>query len=189
MISGNGFVKYVVVISVAVPLLVAVLMFLPLNLGFTGTWIKNLPTLNAILNSTTAICLVLALVFIRQMNIKMHRVFMSVGFLLGSLFLISYIIYHSNATTVIYGDSNHDGVLDADELLAVGMLRSFYVFTLLSHIVLSMVVVPFVLMAFYFALSDQVNKHKNIVKYTFPIWLYVSVTGVIVYFMISPYYV
>lgn len=113
---------------------------------------------------------------------------MLTGLLLGSLFLILYVLYHSNSVSVIYGDVNHDGVLDAQERLNVGAFRSVYIFTLLSHIALSIIVVPFVLMSFYFALTEQFDKHKKIVKYTFPIWLYVSVTGVIVYLMISPYY-
>lgn len=188
MKESNSILKLIVGVSVAVPLLVGVLMYTPINLGVSGTWVKSLPLLNAILNSATALCLILALVFVKQKRIALHRTFMSIGLSLGALFLVSYLIYHSNATSVVYGDSDHDGVLSANELMKVGVMRSFYVFTLLTHIVLSIVVVPFVLLAFYFALSDQIGKHQKIVKYTFPVWLYVSVTGVMVYFMISPYY-
>ncbi len=187
--ASNSVVKVIVGVSIVVPLLVAVLMFAPVNLGISGDWLRTLPMVNAILNSTTAVCLILAVVFVRKNRIDLHQAFMSMGLLLGALFLISYVIYHSNATTVKFGDINHDGILDTDELMKVGLLRPFYVLVLASHILLSIVVVPFVLSSFYFALSDQVAKHKKVVKYTFPIWLYVSVTGVIVYFMISPYYI
>ena len=180
--------KLIVGLSIAVPLLVAIAIYTPIKLGFSGDWVKSLPLLNAILNSATAICLVLAVIFVKQKHILLHRTFMSIGLSLGALFLVSYLIYHSNATSVIFGDVDHDGLLSVSELSEVGFIRSFYVFTLLSHIVLSIVVVPFVLIAFYFALSDQIAKHRKIVKYTFPIWLYVSITGVMVYIMISPYY-
>ena len=106
--------------------------------------------------------------------IKYHRISMMSAFVLGSLFLVSYVIYHSMADSTTFGGE--------------GWIRPVYYFLLLSHILLAIVVVPFVLFAFYFALTDKIEKHKKIVKYTFPIWLYVSVTGVLVYLMISPYY-
>ncbi|MBC7407897.1 MAG: DUF420 domain-containing protein, partial [Arcicella sp.] len=99
---------------------------------------------------------------------------MSLSFIQGSLFLVLYILYHvSNASTSYGGD---------------GILKSIYYILLISHISLSIGVVWFVLRAVYYALSGQIVAHKKIVKWTFPLWLYVSVTGVIVYLMISPYY-
>jgi putative membrane protein len=186
--TNKLYLRIIIALSIAIPVLVSFLIFTPFDLGFGGAWIKKIPAFNAILNSTTALCLILAVVSIKRKNIKLHSRFMLTGLLLGSLFLILYVLYHSNSVSVIYGDVNHDGVLDAQERLNVGAFRSVYIFTLLSHIALSIIVVPFVLMSFYFALTEQFDKHKKIVKYTFPIWLYVSVTGVIVYLMISPYY-
>lgn len=113
---------------------------------------------------------------------------MSSAFVLGSLFLISYIIYHATIDSTVFGDINGDGIVSEDELAEIGMLRRVYLFVLLSHILLSIVVVPFVLFAFYYSLTDKIEKHKKVVKFTFPIWLYVSITGVIAYLFISPYY-
>lgn len=114
---------------------------------------------------------------------------MSIAFTLGSLFLVSYVIYHSTADSTIYGDLNGNGVLDDTEKTKELMWwRGLYVGILLPHIILAAVVVPFVLFAFYYALNDKIEKHKKIVKWTFPIWLFVSITGVVVYLMISPYY-
>lgn len=186
--ASNSLVRIIIGISIAIPLLVAILMFTSVDLGLSGAWVKSLPTLNAILNSATALCLIVAVVFVRRKQIGLHKMFMSLGLFMGALFLISYVIYHSNATTVIYGDINHDGILSSEELVEVGLMRQFYVFTLASHIILSIVVIPFVLSAFYFALTGQIPNHRTIVKYTFPIWLYVSITGVMVYFMIAPFY-
>lgn len=147
-----------------------------------------LPSLNAVLNSTTAVLLIAAFFAIKAKKIVLHRSLMLTSLALGALFLVSYILYHSSTATTIFGDIDHNGTLDPSELEQLGNSRLVYLIILLSHIALSFVVVPFVLMAFYFALSDQIDRHKKIVKFTFPIWLYVSITGVIVYLMISPYY-
>jgi putative membrane protein len=146
--------------------------------------------LNAVLNSLTACCLLVGFFFIKNKNIKMHRAVMTTAFVLSSLFLVSYVIYHfSPIASVKFGDVNHDKIVDEAEKLAVGTVRYIYLFILLTHILLAAIVVPLVLFAFYFALSNQIDRHKKMVKWTYPIWLYVAVTGVIVYLMISPYYV
>lgn len=181
--------KIIIALSIAIPLLVALLIFTPFKLGMSGDWISSLPMLNAFLNSTTALCLIIAVIAVKNQNIKLHSTFMLFGLILGACFLLSYVLYHSNAVTVKYGDINHDGIIDPEELLAVGNWRLIYLVVLLSHIGFSIIVVPLVLFAFYYALTDKINQHKKLVKFTFPIWLYVSVTGVIVYFMISPYYI
>ncbi len=185
--ANRGYLRFIYIISIIVPLLVALLLFSPIKLGLDN-WVKLLPGVNAILNSTTALLMILALVAIKKKNIALHRSLMLTSLLLGALFLISYILYHSSTATTIYGDMNHDGVVGPEELAVLGNSRVIYLIILLSHIGLSIVVVPFVLFAIYFALSDQIERHKKVVKYTYPIWLYVSVTGVIVYLMISPYY-
>ncbi len=177
----------IVGVSVAIPLVVAALILLPQKID-AGSWVYFLPDLNAVINSLTAILLLLALFMVKRGNIVAHRTLMTSGFVLGFIFLICYIIYHASAGSVKYGDADADGVLSEAEKLAIEGTRSVYLFILFSHILLSIFVVPFVLFAFYYALSGKVERHKKIVKFTFPLWLYVSVTGVIVYLMISQYY-
>ena len=174
-------------ISILIPVAVAFLIFFPAKFG-AGDWVKILPAVHAAINSLTVITLIAALISVKRKNIKAHRAFMFISLFLGLLFLISYILYHSNVDSVKFGDINHDGELDEKELLNVGTSRLVYLVVLASHILLSILVVPFVLFAFYYALTDQIDRHRRIVKYTFPVWLYVSVTGVVVYFMIQPYY-
>lgn len=185
--SGSRNVNIIISVSILVPLLVAVLIFMPAKIN-AGSWIYFLPDLHAVINSLTAVVLVLALIAIKSGNIVLHRSLMISCFFLGALFLVSYIIYHSSAVSAKFGDTNFDGVVSAEELSLVGQIRTTYLFILFSHIALSMVVVPLVLFAFYFALTEKIEKHRKIVKWTFPIWLYVSITGVVVYLMISPYY-
>ena len=98
-------------------------------------------------------------------------------------------IYHSSVDSVKFGDLDHDGMLSAEESLQVGNTRLIYLLVLASHILLSIVEVPLVLFAFYYSLNNQIDRHKKIVRFTFPIWLYVSITGVIVYLMVKPYYI
>ena len=182
--------KFIWVLSIAVPGLVAVLIFAPEKVDGAGDWVYILPHLNATFNSITTIVLLLGLYFIKKQNIVAHKSMMSIAFTLGSLFLVSYVIYHATADSTIYGDANGNGVLDdVEETSSLMFWRGFYLGLLLIHIVLAAVVVPFVLFAFYYALTDKIEKHKKIVKWTFPIWLIVSITGVIVYLMISPYYI
>ena len=179
--------SFVIGTSIVVPLVVAVLIFTPQKLSL-GEWVQLLPTLNAVLNSSTAMLLLLALIMVKRGNITLHRTFMTTGLILGALFLVSYVIYHASSPSVKFGDLNGDGLLSAEELAAVGSQRGIYVFVLLSHILLSIVVLPLVLFAFYFAWSNKIDRHKKLVKWTFPIWFYVSITGVVVYLMINPYY-
>lgn len=185
--DGGRYVRLISVVSVVIPLAVAVLIFMPTRLE-VGSWVMFLPHLNAVINSATAALLLLGLYFIKKGRIDYHRAMMLSAFVLGALFLVSYIIYHASVPSVVYGDTDGDGVLAEAERVVLGNSRTLYLITLLSHIGLSIVVVPFVLMALYFALSKQNDKHKKVVKFAFPIWLYVSVTGVIVYWMISPFY-
>ena len=177
----------IIILSVAVPALVAFLILFEGKTGF-GNWVKVLPHLNATFNSTTSIALVLGLIFIKRKEVEKHKLMMTISFLLGTLFLLSYVTYHSSMPSTVFGDLDGNKVLDEVEKAAMGSMRTVYVSLLLSHIVLSVVVVPFVLFAFYYALSDKIDKHRKVVKYTWPIWFYVSVSGVLVYLMISPYY-
>lgn len=186
----KSFNKLIWVLSIAIPVVVAILIFTPEKIEGAGDWVYILPHLNATFNSITSVVLLLGLYFIKQKNIKAHKSMMSIAFTLGSLFLVSYVIYHSTADSTVYGDVNGNGILDEAEKTSKLMFwRGFYVVLLLSHILLAAIVVPFVLFAFYYALTDKIEKHKKIVKWTFPIWFYVSVTGVIVYAMVSQYYI
>ncbi len=187
-LSGNkSYLRIIYVISMVIPLVVAFLIFFPAKFG-AGNWVKVLPMVHAIINSLTVITLIAALLAIKKGNVIAHRSFMLASLILGVFFLISYILYHSNVPSVKYGDLNHDGIVDDLEMATAGTSRLVYLVILASHILLSILVVPFVLFAFYYALTNQIDRHKKIVKYTYPVWMYVSITGVIVYFLIRPYY-
>ncbi|MFN3315239.1 MAG: DUF420 domain-containing protein [Raineya sp.] len=160
------------ILSVAIPLVVAILLGLRFKVNL-GEWTKTLPHLNAIINSLTSILLVAGLIFIKNKNIRMHQNMMLASFSLGSLFLVTYVLYHFSNESTVYPDNG---------------LRPLYLFILISHITLSIGVVRFVLLALFYALQKDFINHKKMTKIAYPIWLYVSVTGVIVYLMISPYY-
>jgi len=160
------------ILSVAIPVAVAVLLGLRFKVNL-GEWTKSLPHLNAIINTLTSIFLVAGLVFIKQKNIRMHQTMMLASFTLGSLFLVTYVLYHFSNESTVYPDNG---------------LRPLYLFILISHITLSIGVVRFVLLALFYAMQKDFVKHKKMTKIAYPVWLYVSVTGVIVYLMISPYY-
>jgi putative membrane protein len=166
--------KILNILSIAIPVAVALLIGIRTKIDL-GAWTKVLPHVIGLLNTTTSLTLIAGYIFIKNRNIKGHRQMMGLSFVQGSLFLVLYILYHVSNPSTPYGGE--------------GIMRPIYYFLLVSHIVLSIGVVWFVLRAVYFALSGQFEAHKRIVKWTFPLWLYVSVTGVIVYLMISPYYV
>jgi len=147
-----------------------------------------LPLLNAVLNGSCSILLVLSLYFIKQKNIAMHKKINITAFVLSSLFLVSYIVFHYLAPETKYGDLNGDHIVSAAEKTVAGSLRYVYYFILITHIILAAIVLPLVLFSFNYALQNQISRHKKIVRWTWPIWFYVTVTGVIVYIMISPYY-
>lgn len=168
--------KYLVLIailSVAIPVVVAMLFFMPKE-GSKSVDVSFLPTLHAILNSLTAVALIIGYVNIKRGNIRIHRVSMVTAFSLSAIFLVSYVTYHFLGERTIYGGD--------------GFLKMFYYFVLLTHIVLAVVIVPLVLLSVYFAITEQFVRHRRISRWTFPIWLYVAVTGVLVYLLISPYY-
>ena len=176
------------ILSVLIPVVVALLLFMPKKMAFGSGWIQFLPHLNGTINSATSVALILGFLFIKRKKIQLHRLSMIISFCLGSVFLVSYVIYHSSTQPTTFGDLNGNGILEQHELFEIGLLRELYLFILISHIILAAIVVPFVLLAMYYGLSNKLAKHRKIVKYTFPIWLYVSISGVVVYLMISPYY-
>ena len=148
-----------------------------------------LPKLNAILNGTCTILLLVSLYYIKQLNVKMHKRINILAFCLSSLFLISYVLFHYlMRKDIMYGDIDGDSKLSANEIATAGGVRYVYYVILTTHIVLAAAVLPLILLSFYRGLQMQVEKHKKLVRWTFPIWLYVTATGVIVYLMISPYY-
>jgi putative membrane protein len=186
--TENKSIWLIAILSIAIPVVVAILLFMPEKVNIEGNWIRTLPHLNGILNTGTALALIFGFIAVKKKELVAHRNAMVIAFILGSLFLISYVIYHSGADSTIYGDINRDGILSDSEKAILGNSRYIYLIILLSHIALATIVVPFVLLALYHAYSNNLVKHKKIVKFTLPIWFYVSVSGVIVYLMISPYY-
>ncbi len=151
-------------------------------------FIYKLPTLNAILNGTCSALLLFSLWAIKKRDIDLHKKLNLTAFVLSALFLISYVTAHYFIPDTKYGDVDHNGVMSAAESAAVSGVKPLYVIILLSHIFLAIVVLPMVLLSFYYGLTDQREKHKKLTRFSYPIWLYVTVTGVVVYLMISPYY-
>lgn len=137
-------------------------------------FVPLLPKLNALINGTCSILLLLSLYFIRNKKVEIHKRINIITFLLSSLFFISYITFHSYGIETRFPAEN--------------TLRPFYLIILISHIILAAIVLPLILMSFYFGLTNQVKTHRKLARWTFPIWLYVTVSGVAVYLMISPYY-
>lgn len=151
-------------------------------------FIYKLPLLNAFLNGSCSVLLIASLWAIKKRNIELHKKLNLTAFLLSSLFLISYVTAHYFIPDTKFGDVDHNGILDEMELAAVSGIRPVYLIILLSHILLAVIVLPMILLSFYFALKDDRVKHKKITRFSYPIWLYVTLTGVVVYALISPYY-
>ena len=157
-------------VSIVIPVAVAILFTVKiegLDLGF-------LPPIYASLNALTAIGLIVAIVAIKRKNRRLHQRVIQVCLIFSILFLLLYVLYHMTSDTTPYGGD--------------GILKMTYFFLLISHILLSMVVIPIVLFAYLFAWQGDFERHKKWTKFAFPLWLYVAVTGVLVYVMISPYY-
>ena len=143
---------------------------------------------NAVINSLVAVLLLAGLVAVKQKNHELHKKIMLSAILLSVLFLLSYIGHHLLAGETRYGDINHDGITSMDEKLLVGNMRLLYYFILITHIPLAATILPFILFTAYRALTGEYDKHKQLVRITWPVWFYVAVSGVVVYWMISPYY-
>lgn len=143
---------------------------------------------NAVINSIVAFLLVVALIAVKMKNYKLHRNLMITAMILSVLFLVSYICHHLFAGETRFGDVNHDGIVTELEKAAVGKSRIIYYILLGTHIPLAGIILPFILFSAYRGLTGEFEKHKKLVRITWPIWFYVAVTGVIVYKMISPYY-
>ncbi len=151
-------------------------------------FIYKLPMLNAFLNGSCTILLIFSLLAIKKRNIQLHKKLNLTAFVLSSVFLISYVTAHYFIPDTKYGDVDHNGIMSIAESAAVSGIKTVYVIILLSHIFLAIVVLPLVLLSFYYGLTDQREKHKKLTRFSYPIWLYVTITGVVVYVMVSPYY-
>jgi putative membrane protein len=168
--------KYIVAVSILIPVVVAVLFSVKLkDLGIKVEPLSFLPPIYAAINGITAVVLVSAVVAIKNGNKKLHERLMTTAIALSLAFLVMYVAYHMTTDSTKFGGE--------------GIIKFVYFFILISHILLSIAVIPLVLVSYVRALSEKFDRHKRIAKITFPIWLYVAVTGVIVYLMIAPYYV
>jgi len=179
----------IILTSIVIPIVVAILFSVKLkDFGIEVEPLSFLPPIYAAINGLTALLLVMGVMAIKNGNQKVHERFMTAAIACSVVFLVMYVAYHMTADSTIYGDIDGNKVLDATEKANAGIMRSVYLFILLSHIALSIVIIPLVLITYVRALAARFDKHRKIAKITFPLWLYVAVTGVLVYLMISPYY-
>jgi putative membrane protein len=168
--------SFIIIVSILIPVVVAILFGVKLkDYGFDVEPLSFLPPIYAITNAITAVVLVAAVIAIKNGNRKLHERLMNTAIALSVAFLVMYVAYHMTSDSTKFGGE--------------GNIRFVYFFILITHIILSIAIIPLVLITYVRALADKFDKHKKIAKITFPIWLYVAVTGVIVYLMISPYYV
>lgn len=161
-------------LSILVPLIVLVLMYLPQRIDLVGAQVGTFPFFHAVLNFSTAILLLAGYFFMKIRAYKWHRNVMIGAFVLSTVFLISYVISKISSDPVPYGGD--------------GFLRPAYFFILITHIALSAIIVPLVLFTMYRGLTGEYSKHSRLARWTFPIWLYVAITGVLVYIFMAPYY-
>lgn len=165
----------IIIISILIPVVVAVLFMIKLkDFGIKVEPMHFLPPIYAAINGLTAVLLIAAVIAIKNRKVRLHQTLMSTAIACSLLFLVLYVAYHMTTDSTKFGGE--------------GAIRYVYFFILLSHIALSIIVIPFVLFSYVRAIGRDFVGHKKLTYYTFPIWLYVAVTGVIVYLMISPYY-
>lgn len=181
--------KIVLAVSILICIVVIILnqKLIPVPETFPS-FIYKLPLLNAILNGSCSVLLIASLWAIKNKNIELHKKLNLIAFSFSSLFLLSYVTAHYFIPDTIYGDVNHNHMLDTGELTSISSIRPIYLGILLSHIFLAVIVLPLILLSFYYGLKDDRVKHKKLTRFTYPIWLYVTITGVVVYAFIAPYY-
>ncbi len=168
--SDRTFFVFNAVVSVGALSLLAYLLLVRRGTAGTGVDLRFLPPVNATFNAISAMCLVAGYAAIRQKNVRLHKFCMVAAFAASALFLVCYLAYH-----FVHGDTHYAGH---------GPIRTLYLAILASHILLSATILPLALTSFWFAFRGQIRSHKKVVKFTLPIWLYVSVTGVVIYFML-----
>lgn len=161
---------WIIILSIAIPLVVAVLFSVKINLKLP----VFLPPIYATINAFTAVILIIALWAVKSKKILLHEKLMKTAIVFSVLFLLLYVLYHMTSNSTKFGGE--------------GPIRIVYFVLLISHILLSIAVIPFVLITYVRAITNNIELHKKIAKYTFPIWLYVAISGVFVYILISPYY-
>tara|TARA_Y100001968_G_C19333868_1_gene705754 strand:- start:164 stop:727 length:564 start_codon:yes stop_codon:yes gene_type:complete len=183
-ISKKNYSIWIKIISIVIPIVVAVLFTVKIEYSLP----VFLPPIYSSINALTAILLIIALIAIKKGKIKLHENLMKTCIAFSLVFLVMYIAYHITSTSTIFGDINKDGIRDLEEKIKIGNTLYVYVFILISHILLSIVLIPMVLTSYVRAIQKRFDPHKKIAKITFPVWLYVTITGVIVYIMIAPYY-
>jgi len=165
----------IIALSVVVATLVSILAKYSVAGVESVPWnVHDQPKLHALLNSITAICITAGYVAIKGKHVRVHRFCMFSALIASAVFLVSYVMYHGLTESTPFGGE--------------GVIRSVYFFILISHIILAALIFPLILMTVHRAITNQLDAHRRLARFTFPIWLYVAVTGVIVYFMISPYY-
>jgi len=175
------------IISAAVLGLVVMMQKIKIPLP-EGADLSSLPGFHALLNSMAAVFLVLAIRAIKNGKVILHQKMIYAAFICSLVFLLSYVTYHITTPATLFGDANKDGLLSSAEREAVSGTRPYYLFILISHIGLAALSFPFILRTFVHAFTNQFEKHRKLSKKVFPVWLYVAVTGPVVYFFLQPYY-
>lgn len=167
--------KWIIILSIVIPLVVALLFGVKLkDLGYDVKPLSFLPPIYATINGITALVLIIAVSVVRRGKRQLHENLMKFAIGLSVCFLAMYVAYHMTSESTSYGGE--------------GLMRYVYFFILITHIVLSVIIIPFVLITYVRAITGNFERHKKLARITYPLWLYVAVTGVIVYLMISPYY-
>lgn len=178
---------FILTVSVIVFAAVVVLSKVKVNLELPFN-VHVFATANAVINSLVTVCLLAGLIAVKRKNYAGHKRIMMAAIVLSVLFLVSYIAHHLLAGETKFGDLNHNGLLEETERLEAGSIRLVYYFLLLTHIPLAAIILPFILFTAYRALTGEYDKHRKLTRYTWPLWLYVACSGVIIYWMIAPYY-
>jgi putative membrane protein len=174
--QDSFFVPLIITLSIIIPIVVALLMLFPdvFHIESESIDFSSLPFFHAILNGSTSVLLFTGFILIKNKKTNLHKISMLSAFVLSSVFLLSYVTSKLTNAPVPFGGE--------------GLIRYIYFFILISHIILSVLVLPLALFSIYRGMTGEIEKHKSIVKYTFPVWMYVAITGVLVYILMSPYY-
>jgi len=175
------------IISAAVLGLVVMMQKIKIPLP-EGADLSSLPGFHALLNSMAAVFLILAIQAIKNGKVILHQKMIYAAFICSLVFLLSYVTYHITTPATLFGDANRDGLLSSAEREAVSGTRPYYLFILISHIWLAALSFPFILRTFVHAFTNQFEKHRKLSKKVFPVWLYVAITGPVVYIFLQPYY-
>lgn len=181
---GLKYSLWIKLLSILIPVVVAILFTIKIDY----TLPVFLPPIYSSINALTTFLLIAAFIAIKNKKVELHSSLMKCSIGLSLVFLLMYIAYHMTTDSVKFGDANFDGTRSVEEAKEVGYKLHIYFFILISHILLSIALIPLVLISYVRALQNHFKEHKKIAKITFPIWIYVTITGVVVYLMISPYY-